>query len=242
MNKILLGLFFLILGMLFANMLTNICGCKVVEGQNSSNTLPEILTPPEELYGMVPHSPAEQRTGNEGQNSSITLPEILTPPEELYGMVPHSPAEQRTGNEEQVENAEPPLPSTDCLYDEQYVKRINADALPRFQQQYGNSLNEINEGLRLQLEDECINKQQESECVAMPYCKWVGPVVEDSEEAEEAENSGQTQDLTGSDFTLQPELLLSPSPTNNSPDPQLNPSPGNYQLYCQDNIVMFRSE
>ena len=33
MNNILLGLFFLILGLLFANMLTNICGCKVVEGQ-----------------------------------------------------------------------------------------------------------------------------------------------------------------------------------------------------------------
>lgn len=33
MNNILLGLFFLILGLLLANMLTNVCGCKVVEGQ-----------------------------------------------------------------------------------------------------------------------------------------------------------------------------------------------------------------
>ena len=38
MNNILLGLFFLILGLLFANMLTNICGCKdLVEGQCESN-------------------------------------------------------------------------------------------------------------------------------------------------------------------------------------------------------------
>jgi hypothetical protein len=33
MNNILLGLFFLILGLLLANMLTNICGCKIIEGQ-----------------------------------------------------------------------------------------------------------------------------------------------------------------------------------------------------------------
>ena len=34
MNNILLGIFFLILGLLFANMLTNICGCRdLVEGQ-----------------------------------------------------------------------------------------------------------------------------------------------------------------------------------------------------------------
>ena len=34
MNNILLGLFFLILGLLFANMLTNICGCRdLIEGQ-----------------------------------------------------------------------------------------------------------------------------------------------------------------------------------------------------------------
>ena len=34
MNNILLGIFFLILGLLFANMLTNVCGCRdLVEGQ-----------------------------------------------------------------------------------------------------------------------------------------------------------------------------------------------------------------
>ena len=36
MNNILLGFFFLILGLLFANMLTNVCGSKdLVEGQCS---------------------------------------------------------------------------------------------------------------------------------------------------------------------------------------------------------------
>ena len=39
MNNILLGLFFLILGMLISNMLTNICGCKVVEGQTRQTRL-----------------------------------------------------------------------------------------------------------------------------------------------------------------------------------------------------------
>ena len=42
MNKILLGLFFIILGLLFANMLTNVCGCKdLVEGQSCRDARPD---------------------------------------------------------------------------------------------------------------------------------------------------------------------------------------------------------
>ena len=40
MNNILLGLFFLILGLLFENMLTNVCGCKnLIEGQQCGYVL-----------------------------------------------------------------------------------------------------------------------------------------------------------------------------------------------------------